>query len=998
MRRKFILLMLVTMSLAATAQTTGEAEHGKRVIEESHRLHSDREYKSALTLIETVNASTLDESTKQEYELLRALITFENDHHRGRRLITQYLSDYPNSSQKEVLNSYLACSSYFDGDYEGACALFEKSDISRLSKNERERATLYHALAMLESGQEGNAVDMLRKLKLESRQYSAEATFHLAIIDYNNGKLDNAQQALLSIQMERKYNLDIPYYLAGIELKRGNNSLARSMAERFIATHGEKPQGKKMLQILGAVEFADNNYSAAVKAFDEYFACATEPQRIALYQMGLSLFQEGEYESATKYLDRCTTLDDEITQSALLHKGIIQLNLNDTKGARLAFELASQMKHNDTLREEALYNYAMCLHSSSKSAFGEGVRTFETFLNEYPNSKHTKAISEHLVDVYMNSSNYNIALESINKIKNPSADILKAKQNIFYRMGIQEFLNGNNHSAIDYMNSSLELAKYDKQTEAGALFWKGEALYKTGKYSDALKNYRKSAAIGGENQAKAIYGTGYVLFQEQEYNKAQTEFERFIKLSQNESNSIVADAYSRIGDCHYYRREFETAKKYYEKATSVDIKNADYSLFRSAITMGMSKDYASKTRILKQLIAQFPNGSYTEQAYYELGRTYIEQNKYKEAVVAYDNLAKRFPSSPLARRAATEKAMIYNNNNDYANAIEAYKAIIEQYPHSEEAKIALQDLKNIYIEQGKVNDYVSYVSQTQGLQHIDSNAKDTLSYTTAERFYSKRELDKAKAQFKEYLNEFPQGAFKLNSHYYLGLIHKHDNEPAEALRNFEAVIEYPDNKFSEEANIAAGELYYENKEYDKAIAAYKRVSGSTIQEERRLTAQMNILRAAQKIDNHKEVIASAEGLIGKNGIDAKWEREALFARAKAHIALNNIDSAVDDLDILAEDTRTTEGAESKYMIAEIMFGQKMYDECEEEIFDYIETSTPHAYWLARSFILLADLYTEQGKAMEAKQYLVSLQNNYNEEDDIAGMITERLSRLENDKE
>jgi hypothetical protein len=103
---------------------------------------------------------------------------------------------------------------------------------------------------------------------------------------------------------------------------------------------------------------------------------------------------------------------------------------------------------------------------------------------------------------------------------------------------------------------------------------------------------------------------------------------------------------------------------------------------------------------------------------------------------------------------------------------------------------------------------------------------------------------------------------------------------------------------------------------------------------------------------------------------------------------------MDDLEPLAEDTRTKEGAESKYLLAELMFADGQYTECEEEILDYIEVSTPHTYWLARSFVLLSDVYTIQGKNMEAKQYLISLQNNYDEDDDIAGMIEERLSKLE----
>ena len=78
-----------------------------------------------------------------------------------------------------------------------------------------------------------------------------------------------------------------------------------------------------------------------------------------------------------------------------------------------------------------------------------------------------------------------------------------------------------------------------------------------------------------------------------------------------------------------------------------------------------------------------------------------------------------------------------------------------------------------------------------------------------------------------------------------------------------------------------------------------------------------------------------------------------------------------------------------------MFNDGQYQECEEEILDYIEMSTPHAYWLARSFVLLADTYAAQGKTMEAREYLVSLQNNYDAEDDIMEMIEERLSKLEN---
>ena len=108
MKRKLVLLAFASLGLAATAQTAAEVGYGKKAIAECQRLHSDGEYKSALILIEKIDPRGLDERTRQEYDLQRALTTFENDHHKGKALMMQYLAEYPNSSQKELLNALFA--------------------------------------------------------------------------------------------------------------------------------------------------------------------------------------------------------------------------------------------------------------------------------------------------------------------------------------------------------------------------------------------------------------------------------------------------------------------------------------------------------------------------------------------------------------------------------------------------------------------------------------------------------------------------------------------------------------------------------------------------------------------------------------------------------------------------------------------------------------------------------------------------------------------------
>ena len=60
---------------------------------------------------------------------------------------------------------------------------------------------------------------------------------------------------------------------------------------------------------------------------------------------------------------------------------------------------------------------------------------------------------------------------------------------------------------------------------------------------------------------------------------------------------------------------------------------------------------------------------------------------------------------------------------------------------------------------------------------------------------------------------------------------------------------------------------------------------------------------------------------------------------------------------------------------------------------FIDSGTPHAYWLARGFILLSDVYVKTDRDMEAKQYLLSLKSNYTESKEINNMIADRLAKL-----
>ena len=66
-----------------------------------------------------------------------------------------------------------------------------------------------------------------------------------------------------------------------------------------------------------------------------------------------------------------------------------------------------------------------------------------------------------------------------------------------------------------------------------------------------------------------------------------------------------------------------------------------------------------------------------------------------------------------------------NEDDRYNEAITAYKKVISTYPGSEEARMAQRDLKSVYIDLNKVDDYVAYASTIPGGANFDINERDS---------------------------------------------------------------------------------------------------------------------------------------------------------------------------------------------------------------------------------------------------------------------------------
>ena len=912
-------------------------------------------------------------------------------------LLESYLDMYPDSRHAEKVRMMIA-STYFDQQkYKEAIALYQTCNLEALPNKDRDESIFRLASAYMKENNLKEATVWFRMLKEISEKHQADADYNLGYIDYTEKRYDKALKTFTALENDKVYAKLVPYYIAEINLLKGNHQQARTMAEKYLQQYPGHKDEAQMKRILGEAAFEQHDYSAAIEALEAYVAAGTTQQRKSMYDLGMSYFHTGVYSKATSNLGKVVTVSDPLTQNAYLHMGLAYLRLKQRNQARMSFEQAAAADFDQKVKEQALYNYALCIHETSYSAFAESVTVFERFLNEFPNSPYTEKVNDYLIDVYMNTRSYEAALKSIAKIQYPGNRIMEAKQKLLYRLGTEAFVNADFSKAVDYFNQSLRIGQYNLATKADAYYWLGESKYRLNNFKEANSDFKQYLSLTPNAQANeygwALYNLGYTEFKQKHYTDARQWFERYVALGSRNERTAQADAYNRIGDCSFEMRQFDAARGSYAQAVSIDPSLGDYSLYQEAFVKGLQRDYTGKIQLLNRLLKEYPQSQHIDNALYEQGRAFVQLENNANAIERYNLLVERFPESNLARRAANEIGLLYYQNDKFPEAIQAYKKVIATYPGSEESRLAQRDLKSIYIDLNKVDEYVAYASSIPGGANFEVGERDSLSYVAAERVYMKGNIAEAKRSFTQYLQSFPEGAFSLNANFYIGLIDYNNKAYETAAQYLDKVLAYPNNKYSEEAMLMSAEIAYNGKDYQKALSIYKVLKDKAASAERVQLALTGMLRSACALDQQEDIVWAATALLNDSKILPELKAEAMYQRAKAYVKGNEMPKAMADWQLLSADTRNVYGAEAKYRLAQAYFDGGQVDKAEKELLNYIEVSTPHAYWLARSFVLLSDVYVALNKQFDAKQYLLSLKQNYQADDDIAGMIEERLSKL-----
>lgn len=997
MKRILIPLCLVVGSHMASGQRSYQFDAPNRLFVEGKELFSLKNYSGCIDKLEAYKQHSTDVDLIQEADYMLVYSAYEQGRPNAVELLKDYLDVYPASRHADEVNFLIGSAHFGQGEYQKAIFWFNESNIDMLSPEQQEAYCFRLAYSLLQTGDMEKARGYFARIEQIGTKYREASTYYVAYIDYATGKYNNALVEFTRLKDLPDYKERSLYYITQIYFIQNKYEKVISEGKELLASYPDSENNSEVYRIMGNAYYHLRNEDQAINMLSKYVSSTDSPLRGDLYILGVCYYNKGNYSSAVNALGRTVRENDALSQNAYLYLGQSYLKLKDKNNARMAFEAAATSSFDKQVKEAAMYNYALLIHETAFTGFGESVTIFEDFLNDFPNSKYADKVNDYLVEVYLTTKNYQAALNSIDKIKHPSTKILEAKQDILFQLGTQAFTNMELDKAVDLFSRAISLGAYNLESRNDAYFWRGESYYRQGEYNKAISDYRtylnNTRQRNTDMYALAHYNLGYSYFKLKEYGEALNRFRQYVNMESNQQTPAYADAYNRIGDCLFHNRQFAMAEENYTRAAQLQPSAGDYSVYQKGFLLGLQKDYKGKISVMDRLIREFPESQYVDDALFEKGRSYVLLDNNQAAAASFEQLMRDFPQSSLARKAGVQLGLIYFNDNQPEKAAEAYKSVISNYPGSEEAKVALQDLKSVYIELNDINSFAAYANSLGGNVRFEVSEQDSLTYLAAEKLFMRGDNEGARRSLTNYFQTFPQGAFSSNANFYLASIAFAKKDMEEAKRLFSLVLESGDTKFREESWARKAEIEYLDKDYAAAMESFKHLQVVAENPENKEAAKLGLMRCAELTGQPQEALLAANDLLKEPKLSPEIMSEARYVRAKAYIDLKQENKALADLKEISKDTRTIHGAEAKYLLAQLYYDNKDDKNAETVLMNFIENGTPHQYWLARGFILLADIYIRQGDDFQARQYLTSLQNNYKGDDEIAEMIEDRLGKL-----
>jgi outer membrane protein assembly factor BamD len=249
-----------------------------------------------------------------------------------------------------------------------------------------------------------------------------------------------------------------------------------------------------------------------------------------------------------------------------------------------------------------------------------------------------------------------------------------------------------------------------------------------------------------EGDPETLYRQGLTRFNKRDFSEALKRFEQ-LKSSFPDSPPFTVWAELKIGDCHFFKKEYVEAIAAYEEFKKVhptheEIPYVQYQIgmayFKQMVSLDRDQTFTQKALSnFEYLTANYPPSLFTKKAKekveicrkrladneFYIGNYYYKKGKFKAASARFKGLIEKFPKMPEEDKTLFLLGKSYLELDQWEKAVDSFNKIIDEYPKSPYYKEA-----KAFLDQG-------IKEKTDSLQKNKESKKDEKAEAEPDRIY-----------------------------------------------------------------------------------------------------------------------------------------------------------------------------------------------------------------------------------------------------------------------
>jgi len=481
----------------------------------------------------------------------------------------------------------------------------------------------------------------------------------------------------------------------------------RSLNEFLVTYPNDLKEVREAYTLMGDAYFVLEEYSNAIESYKrgiKSYNVKDKRYYYALYSIAYSYYKVGDYKNAIENFKML--LNSEYSDEAMFMVGVILFEQGDYQRALIELENVK----NEPWRSKAFYYIGKAYRASGLS--DRAIEYFERAAK---------------------SEDQDIAVVSLYE----EAELLLA--------------TGNNQKALEvarrlYKNYSNTHWMYE------ILMLYSEALYKTGNYTEGIKELEKSLSktFDPEKRCRVLYATGWFYYRTGQKLSAINVW----KKAMYEWNGELAyqagmDAANTLRELKNYSKALET---YEELLARFPNKSLNVNLKKIEVLLDM-KEYEKALVILKEIEKTKPF-----EAKYWLTYIYKSRGDYKSAMNEVENLLKITTSTSEKVRALLLQGDVYFQMGDYVKAQKAYEEIMQIGSTKDKIQANL-NLGLIMYALGNYEKAVDYFKYVLERSEVNIDLAADAAYYLAETMVALGKFEEAEKYYSWLINNDKSGRY-----------------------------------------------------------------------------------------------------------------------------------------------------------------------------------------------------------------------------------------------